>query len=463
MTQRRMHAMTHKTLLALATLALLGACSHHYRANPKHMFTPEQMIQSGPMIGYADMREVLIWIQTTRSAFVEVEYSEMGDSTGKKYHTTRLLTRPETDYTAKLIANEVQPGKTYTYRVLIDSEPARFSYPTTFKTQPLWQWRTDPPAFTMVTGSCNYVNEEVYDRPGKPYGSDHQIFTSIARDKPDLMLWLGDNTYLREPDWNTRTGIAHRHTHSRALPELQPLLASTAHYAIWDDHDFGPNDSDGTWQHKEMAWEVFRNFWGNPTFGVNGQKGCTTRFQYADVDFFLLDNRYFRTPNYCRTCPDRSMLGKEQVQWLLASLAASQAPFKIVALGSQFVTDNQLSETHANFFPAERDTILARIERERIRGVVFLTGDRHFSELSALKNKAGNMVYDLTTSPLTAGVFADAGTKTTNSYRVEGTLVAQHNYSFITFSGPRKARKMQISMRDMNGKELWAKTIEAEQ
>lgn len=459
--------MTFKTLLALVALALItaAACApktnspYNYNRPTKHVRTPNEELQSGPMIGYADMREVLIWVQTKRRSGIWVEYSEVGDSSGKKYATQYVYTDPETGFTAKCIADQVQPGKTYNYQVYIDNRPVQLPYPTTFKTQTLWQWRTDPPAFTMVTGSCNYVNETEYDRPGKPYGSDHQIFTSIAQHKPDLMLWLGDNTYLREPDWNTRTGIVHRYTHDRALPELQPLLASTAHYAIWDDHDFGPNDSDGTWQHKEIAWEVFRNFWGNPTFGVNGQKGCTTRFQYNDVDFFLLDNRYFRTPNYCRTCPDRSMLGKEQLEWFLASLAASQAPFKIVALGSQLLTDNQLSETHANFFPAERDTILARIEREKIKGVVFLTGDRHFSELSAMKNRAGNMVYDLTTSPLTAGVFADAGTKVTNSHRVEGTLVTQHNYSLITFSGPRKARQMQISMRDMNGKELWTRTI----
>ena len=459
--------MTYKTLLALAALALLTAAACAPKTNPNYNYnranwkplSPNEKLQSGPMIGYADMREVLVWVQTKQPANVTVQYSESGDSSGRKYNTNYVSTERENGFIAKCIADQVQPGKTYNYQVLIDNQPVQLPYPTTFKTQSLWQWRTDPPTFTMVTGSCNYVNEEVYDRPGKGYGSDHQIFTSIAQQKPDLMLWLGDNTYLREPDWNTRTGMLHRYTHSRSLPELQPLLASTAHYAIWDDHDYGPNDADGTWEHKDMAWEMFRDFWGNPTFGINGQKGCTTRFQYNDVDFFLLDNRYFRTPNYCRTCPDRSLLGKEQLEWFLASLAASQAPFKLVAIGGQVLTDNNSSETCFHFFPAERDTILARIEREGIKGVVFLTGDRHFSELSAKKNRAGNTVYDLTTSPFTAGVFADAATKVGNSHRVEGTLVAQHNFSLLTFSGPRKARQMQISMRDMNGKELWTRTI----
>jgi len=410
------------------------------------------------MLGYADMREVLIWAQTTRMARVSVEYSEIGDSTGKKYRTTSVLTRPESSFTAKCIADQVQPGKTYRYQLLLNGQPIQLPYPTTFKTQALWQWRTDPPAFSMATGSCAYINETEYDRPGMPYGSEYQIFTSIAQQKPDLMLWLGDNVYYREPDWNTRTGMAHRYTHDRATPELQALLASSAQYAIWDDHDFGPNDADGTWLYKDRAWEVFRDFWGNPTFGVNGQKGCTTRFQYNDVDFFLLDNRYFRTPNECKTCPDRTLLGKEQLEWFLASLASSHAPFKLVAIGGQVVTTNNSAETCFHFFPDERDTILARIEREGIKGVIFLTGDRHFSELSALRNKAGNMVYDLTTSSLTAGSYKGAE-KEANSLRVAGTLVDKHNFSMLRFSGPRKARQMQITQYDTNGKELWTKTI----
>ncbi|HND89157.1 MAG TPA: alkaline phosphatase D family protein, partial [Saprospiraceae bacterium] len=378
------------------------------------------------------------------------------------FMTTPIRTEAAHAFTAKCIADQVQPGRSYTYRVLINGTALKFAYPTEFKTQPLWQWRSDPPAFTLATGSCAYVNEEEYDRPGTPYGSDYQIFTSLAKQRPDLMLWLGDNVYYREPDWNTRTGMVHRYTHDRALPELQPLLASTAHYAIWDDHDYGPNDSDGTWTHKEMAWEVFRDFWGNPTFGVDGRKGCSTRFQYADVDFFLLDNRYFRSPNFCRTCTGRSSLGQEQMDWLIGSLTASYAPFKIVAVGGQGLTDDSHHETAFHFFPAERDTLLARIEREKIKGVVFLTGDRHFTELSAMKNKAGRMVYDLTTSSLTAGSFKDPLKNTSNSFRVDGTVVDQHNFSLLSFSGPRTARKMTISVRDKEGKELWTRTIEQE-
>jgi alkaline phosphatase D len=412
---------------------------------------------NGPMLGYVDMQEALIWVQTRTWGNVAVKYWEI-EKPDKTYWTNRVENR-NGGFIAKCIANRVEPGKTYAYEVYINGQPAKRPYPTTFKTQPIWRWRGDPPAFSVATGSCAYINEERFDRPGKPYGSNYQIFSNIERQKPDLMLWLGDNVYYREPDWNTRTGMMHRYTHDRAVAELQPLLASTPQYAIWDDHDFGPNDSDGTWVQKEMAWEVFRDFWGNPTFGINGQKGCTTKFDFIDVDFFLLDNRYFRTPNHCETCPERSLLGKEQLQWFLGALAESQAPFKIVAIGGQVVTTSDHHETCFHYFPAERDTILNFIEREKITGVVFLTGDKHFTELSAMKNKSGHWVYDLTTSPLTSGVNTSIET---NAWHVEGTRVNQHNFSVLRFSGPRTNRRLEITNYNADGQITWAKTISPE-
>jgi alkaline phosphatase D len=413
-------------------------------------------LQSGPMVGYTDMREVLLWAQTKGNAYVQFVYWDT-TAPSVRYYTDAVYTEAPT-YTAKCIADQVQPGKTYQYELRLGRKAVQLPYPTMFKTQSLWQWRTDPPPFSFATGSCAYVNETIYDRPGTPYGSNYQIFNKIVDQKPDFMVWLGDNVYLREADWNTKTGMAHRYTHSRSLPELQPLLASTAHYAIWDDHDFGPDNSDGTWVHKDMAWEIFRDFWGNPTFGVNGQKGCTTLFQYNDADFFMLDNRYFRTANRCKTC-DRTSLGKEQLEWLIGALSASRAPFKFVAIGGQVITDDNHEESAFHDFPAERDSLISRIEREGIKGVVFLTGDKHYTELSAYKNKAGNWMYDLTASALTSGSFTDAATKTTNSFRVPGTVVAENNFAMLRFSGPRKARELAITVYNAQGKEMWTQTI----
>ena len=272
------------------------------------------------------------------------------------------------------------------------------------------------------------------------------------------MLWLGDNTYLREPDWYTRTGFLHRYTHTRSLPELQPLLASTHHYAIWDDHDYGPNDSDGSFIHKDMARDIFALFWGNPSYGLPGKGGITSQFRWADVDFFLLDNRYFRTSNNLKA-GEKTLLGDAQFDWLINALATSDATFKIVAIGGQVLTTYTGNETYVNICPEERTRLLRRIDEEGIKNIVFLTGDRHHTELSKVVNKSGNSVYDLTVSPLTSGVHQ---TSEANLLRVEETLVTTRNFGILEFDGPRKGRSMTMRIFDSNGKELWSRKITAE-
>lgn len=406
------------------------------------------------MLGYNEMREVLLWVQTTEPAQVQFAYWPK-DKPGEKHYTEAKRTQKSEAFTAKLLADEVEPGTEYAYQLLIGEQAVKLDYLTEFKTQELWRWRYDPPAFSVAIGSCAYVNEEVYDRPGKPYGSDYQIFNAIFQESPDAMIWLGDNTYLREADWYSRTGILKRYTHTRSLPDMQPLLASAHHYAIWDDHDYGADNSDRTYVHKETTLEAFRLFWGNPTFGVNGQKGITTFFQYNDIDFFLVDDRYFRSPNRLEG-GDHTMLGKEQLEWLIGALAASYAPFKMVCIGNQVLNPVKAHETYENLFPEERAYLLKRIEEEDIRNVVFLSGDRHLTELSKYVNARDNAVYDLTISPLTAGVNP---TNEANELRVEGTLVNEHNFGLLEFSGPRTERVLKIRVIDANGNEEWAREI----
>ncbi len=417
----------------------------------------QDLLQSGPMVGYSTMREVLLWAQTKTDAEVHFEYFDK-ENPKERFKTKKQRTQSHTGFVAKLIADQVLPGKTYTYELYIDGSKIDRNYPMEFQTQELWQWRTDPPEVRFALGSCNYVNEERFDRPGKPYGSDFEIFDAIHQKKPDFMLWMGDNTYLREADWNSRTGFLHRYTHTRSLPELQPLLASTHHYAIWDDHDYGPNDSDGSFWLKTTASEIFRLFWGNPNYDVIGQGGITGTFQWADLDFFLLDNRYFRTSN-SNFATEREMLGKTQIDWLINALASSRATFKFVVVGGQVISTEAMHENYATF-PEERGYLLQKIREAKIEGVVFLDGDRHHTGLSRMKESDRVYpLYDLTCSSLTAGAYPNK--EELNQYRLEETLFGEHNFGILKVSGPRTERVLNMTIFDKEGKEVWTKDIHA--
>ena len=417
----------------------------------------QDLINSGPMVGYSTMQEVLLWVQTEERANVHFEYYEI-DNPKVKFSTDKIETEKKNGYVAKLIADQVIPGKKYKYEVYINNYKIERNYAMEFQTQELWKWRTDPPDVKFIVGSCSYINEPKFDRPGKPYGSNFEIFNSINKKKPDFMLWLGDNTYLREPDWNSRTGFIKRYSHTRAFPELQPLLASTHHYATWDDHDYGPNNSDGSFWLKETASEIFKLFWGNPNYDVTGKGGITGFFQWSDIDFFLLDNRYHRTANNNLT-GNRQMLGKDQIDWLINALSFSQASFKFVAVGGQVISNGAVYENYATY-PDERKYLLDKIREAKIEGVIFLDGDRHHTILSKMQEtKNVYPLYDLTCSSLTAGVNND--NEPYNSFKLEETFVNVNNFGMLNVTGPTNDRKLTIQIFDKDGKELWIKSIKA--
>tara|TARA_B100001989_G_scaffold162842_1_gene117014 strand:+ start:2997 stop:4316 length:1320 start_codon:yes stop_codon:yes gene_type:complete len=417
----------------------------------------QDLINSGPMVGYSTMQEVLLWVQTEERANVHFEYYEI-DNPKVKFSTDKIETEKKNGYVAKLIADQVIPGKKYKYEVYINNYKIERNYAMEFQTQELWKWRTDPPDVKFVIGSCSYINEPKFDRPGKPYGSNFEIFNSINKKKPDFMLWLGDNTYLREPDWNSRTGFIKRYSHTRAFPELQPLLASTHHYATWDDHDYGPNNSDGSFWLKETASEIFKLFWGNPNYDVTGKGGITGFFQWSDLDFFLLDNRYHRTANNNFT-GNRQMLGKDQIDWLINALSFSQASFKFVAVGGQVISNGAVYENYATY-PDERKYLLDKIREAKIEGVIFLDGDRHHTILSKMQEtKNVYPLYDLTCSSLTAGVNND--NEPYNSFKLEETFVNVNNFGMLNVTGPTNDRELTIQIFDKDGKELWIKSIKA--
>ena len=417
----------------------------------------QDLINSGPMVGYSTMQEVLLWVQTEERANVHFEYYEINNPK-VKFSTDKIETEKKNGYVAKLIADQVIPGKKYKYEVYINNYKIERNYAMEFQTQELWKWRTDPPDVKFIIGSCSYINEPKFDRPGKPYGSNFEIFNSINKKKPDFMLWLGDNTYLREPDWNSRTGFIKRYSHTRAFPELQPLLASTHHYATWDDHDYGPNNSDGSFWLKETASEIFKLFWGNPNYDVTGKGGITGFFQWSDLDFFLLDNRYHRTANNNLT-GNRQMLGKDQIDWLINALSFSQASFKFVAVGGQVISNGAVYENYATY-PDERKYLLDKIREAKIEGVIFLDGDRHHTILSKMQEtKNVYPLYDLTCSSLTAGVNND--NEPYNSFKLEETFVNVNNFGMLNVTGPTNDRELTIQIFDKDGKELWIKSIKA--
>lgn len=409
-------------------------------------YSQQSLLQSGPMLGPVTLRDATLWVQTKEDAKVRFDYRVKGIKSSYTLSET-VVTKKDDGHTASVHLSELMPGTVYEYRTYINEKILTFGYPTEFKTQAHWQYRSDPPDFSFIAGSCFYVNEPSYDRPGKPYGGEYEIIKHMYDSKPDFMVWLGDNTYLREGDFESRAGIYHRQSHTRSFPALQSFLASQPHYAIWDDHDYGPNDSDWTYELKQHSLDAFRDFWPSESYGAGHTEGVTSSFKWNDCQFFMLDDRWYRTVDK----ENGTILGEQQKYWLKEALLSSEASFKFVAVGGQFLSDFVGYENFANY-NAEREEIIQFLDDNDIKGVIFLTGDRHHSEISRLQTAKGNIYYDVTSSAITSGTTDHSSEP--NTLRVPGSMIGIRNFAVFSVNGDKKNRQLSVLFKNSEGKEV---------
>ncbi len=413
------------------------------------------------MHGFADQQSITLWLQGRQTMRVMVEVQRANAPADEAVRRLPVLLDAETDCCASLRIPELQPGITYRYQVRENTPGGSGVVLATgsFRSQAHWQWRSDPPTLRLALGSCAYLNDGIFDRPGPPYGGGEEIFDQIAAAAPDLMLWLGDNIYLREPEWTSREGINRRYRFYREHPRLQRLWSATSHIAIWDDHDFGPNDADASFVNKAWTLEMFRRYWPQPFApqpdAIYGQ------VTLGDVDIFMLDDRSFRYPNRWPEGPDKAMYGEAQMHWLRRALMASNAPFKLVAGGGQFFNQANRFEAWSKF-PAEQQAMRRWLDESKVPGVVFLSGDRHFSELLRIERPGRYPLHELTTSPLSSGpVRRPDEAERNNPDLVPGTFYNERNFALLTVSGPRTDRMLTLALHDTQGRMLWERSLKA--
>jgi alkaline phosphatase D len=280
------------------------------------------------------------------------------------------------------------------------------------------------------------------------------------------MVWLGDNTYLREADYSSESGISYRYAHTRKEKNLQRFFATQPNYAMWDDHDYGPDDASKSYNLKDVTKKMFTDYWCNKTYGENG-KGLYTKVSYSDCEFYLTDDRTFRDDSKANEAfnPKKTLLGEQQLAWLKNELITSKAVFKFICLGGQFLNENTKAECYYEY-KAERQEIIDFITNNRINGVIFISGDRHHSEVIK-KERPGNKkvaasytLYDITSSPLTSGVDNILNQpEKENPMRVEGTLAVTQNFCLFSVSGMPGERKVLIRCIDKDNKTLWEQTL----
>jgi len=251
-----------------------------------------------------------------------------------------------------------------------------------------------------------------------------------------------------------------RYKDVRSQLQLRRLFAATHHYAIWDDHDFGPNNADKSFELKEASLKLFHAYWPNPPMGSKELPGTWCRFVHQDAEFFLLDNRFNRDPEKAPADPAKAMFGRAQMDWLKRGLAASRATFKLVAGGTQFLSDGKNGEESGwQSYAAERDDFLAWLEVNPVAGLVFLSGDRHNTQLFRHTPAGRAAVHEFSCSPLTSKIIKLSKANWDNPRLDKETAVETQNYGTLEFAGEGAARRVTGRCFDADGKLLWTRVL----
>lgn len=325
-------------------------------------------LQAGLQLGHVAHDHALLWVRATAATPWKVILAEVENPSA-----TREFAGPKlgeaSGFSGIVKLDGLKPATRYYYEVILGdrSQTLRPLPDFTTASEP-----NQPIKLRIALGSC--VGDTLAG--AAPSWAELAARRSMKPEQGafDLLLMLGDNHYANTTEVEK---LRVYYTAHRLTGGWRELSAHTPIYAIWDDHDYGPNDSDATQKGKEDSLRIFKEYWANPSCGEPENPGCYYTFTRGDVQFFMLDCRYHRSPNKSPDGPEKTMLGAKQLEWLKRELSASKARIKILATGSEWQTFS--SQDSWASFRTERDAFFAWIQEQKIEGIILLSGDRHFA------------------------------------------------------------------------------------
>jgi len=428
------------------------------------------VLTHGPVVGATSDRDTHIWVRTDSGRPVALRIATSLAALSSANPVATATPRAEDDFTHTFVVANLQPSTTYYYDLDVGGRHYPSATTVAEGDATPYQLRTAPatggPAhFSFGIGSC--ARADIDKVPTQP------AFAALESLSPDFFLFVGDNVYF-DPLANgaiTNTSGArsfYREALQRTFSWASPtpsaradfgrdaratFLNHTPMWGVWDDHDFlhdnsygvayGVPDPNRIWTRK-----VFIEYWPNGQYG-DGSDGIYSNFSWGDVDFFLVDGRYFRDIDHT------SLLGDVQRRWLYDAIDASTATFKVLVDGSDWSAES-IGDSWAGW-PGERRGLFEHLVAARIEGVVFISGDSHRSELRVLPGADGGYPMPALISSGIATVIR--GCPATNEFfEVSGTSScygadtgATTNFITVDVDTTRADPQMTAVVRDVHG------------
>jgi alkaline phosphatase D len=395
----------------------------------------------GVMIGEVRPDSALIWARAGGEGFMHVRVRLAGE---KHWKSFTLPVQAEHDFTGKLGLVGLQPGTGYRYQVWFTGTQETQAIPLDavegeFTTPPK---ANQPDVVTFAWGGDLGGQNVCRDRQ-----QGYPIFQAIHALELDFFLGLGDMIYadgiceatghfgnIQTPgDFPQAARLDEFWAHwkyNRADPGLQRLLKRVPYYAVWDDHevlnDFGPqHDTRDTPPYTPghhllpIGLAAFLDY--HPIENaLNHPQRLYRHFRWGKhLEVFLLDTRQHRDANLAKDDPGqpKTLLGREQLNWLKQRLGQSDATWKIIISSVPLAIPSGSPERGrdgwANLgqdtgFERELLDILRFMRDQSLNNTVWLTTDVHFAQVLRYTPFPANpsfRVHEFVAGPLSAGLF----------------------------------------------------------
>jgi alkaline phosphatase D len=317
---------------------------------------------------------------------------------------------------------------------------------------------------------------------------EQPIWAAIEATNPDLFIFLGDNIYGDSRDMGV---FAAKYRMLGEKPGFQRIRSRLRTIATWDDHDFGEDDAGGDYPMKVETRRLFCDFWGEAADSVRRSRdGIYVSYLFGKaprrVQVILPDLRYNRTPirkldlggrDYMTRArewheenqkrgsgfvpgpyernPDlkATMLGENQWRWLETQLQVP-AEVRILASSLQVVADFAGWEGWINY-AQDHQRLMSLVRKHRVNGLVAISGDTHYAEVSRLDTNVAYPLWDITSSGLTE----TWPVTPPNALRL-GEILAEPNFGMLEIDWSGRHPLVVARIHDIAGKRFVEQRID---
>lgn len=172
---------------------------------------------------------------------------------------------------------------------------------------------------------------------------------------------------------------------------IQPLqlnlYSSMPFITAWDDHDYGPNNSDGTLATKANALTAYGEV--IPHYPLVGVDGIYHSWQWGRVLFVLSDVRYNRSPNSDPDGPAKTMLGATQKVWMDSLLGSSNAKLLVWVNPQQWL--GTATDSWASFQTEQAELVTMFANTGWAGRMCILSADYHGVAIDSGANSPGSI------------------------------------------------------------------------